>query len=128
MATFVEITGDPDEVRANAARLTAKGQALTAKSSDLLEGITSIEGGRPWGGDKFGDAFLQDYGNVGGAVPGDESLRNDAAEHGSARDALLALAAAAGKDASDLGEAVTWALLDYQSADEQAADEIANTQ
>jgi hypothetical protein len=110
MATFVEITGDPDEIRANAARMGTSGETIQAKSAELHDAVSGIEAEQPWGHDKFGVEFLKGYQPDGGeGSPGEDP----AAQLGRA-----------GAELTKMSEGVTWAVTDYQSSDAQAADDI----
>jgi hypothetical protein len=109
---FVELV-NPDAVQADAVRLAARGEAVDAQTQSRLGAIEGIEAEAPWGSDQFGTGFLAHYHqNVGGQ----QNLPLDQA----AKDGLRDL----GGKATEIGDAVTTAVLGYTTADGTAAGDI----
>jgi hypothetical protein len=108
---FVNIS-DPDAVRANAVRLSAAGETLDGEAQSQVSAIEAIEGEAPWGGDKYGAAFLKGYEQQpqGGGAQANSSVQESL-------DQL-------GPEATKIGDAVTQAMVDYDAADTANASDI----
>jgi len=115
MSNFVEITGDPDEIRARGASLAALAQGADARTAALVDRISGIEAGAPWGGDKHGQAFLN---NENGGyhstkhtdVPFNEYVKTSASK--------------VGPKITRTGDAIQNAMTGYQFADLDNAQDI----
>lgn len=102
--TFVQMDGDA--TNSAGARYALAGDKLTASGSSVRSGIESAEGSAPWGNDKFGHAFLKQYGDP---QQGDETLT---------------FMTDGGDQVSTVGNAVQWAAVDGIDADSQAKQSI----
>ncbi|MEV0839349.1 hypothetical protein AB0I55_07290 [Actinocatenispora sera] len=102
--TFVQMDGDA--TNSAGARYALAGDKLTASGSGVRSGIESAEGAAPWGNDKFGQAFLKQYGDP---------------QHG---DETLTFMTEGGDQVSTVGNAVQWAAVDGIDADSQAKQSI----
>jgi hypothetical protein len=121
MSTYLEIDGDPNQVGASGAAVRAVSESFTARSRAIAANIRAIEAERPWGDDKYGQAFETTYSFVpdGGRSP----LREEIPRRGPARrrrdrpdDRGLS-----GRDGrqdcpSAIGSWMLWALVDVTSA------------
>ena len=108
MSNFVEITGDPDEVRARGAILAAKGQAYDARAQSLVDQISGLESGAPWGGDKYGQEFLNsDSGGYHSTKNTDQPFN----------EYVKTSSTAMGPKLVNTGEAIEAAMIGYQFAD-----------
>ncbi|MBO4208940.1 hypothetical protein [Micromonospora echinofusca] len=78
MGTYFEIDGDPNQVAATGSVLRAMAESLRAKSQGALGQINGIEGERPWGADKYGQAFESTYRQVpeGGDTPFSDTVKD----------------------------------------------------
>lgn len=112
MPDYVEVHG-PDTVVGRAAGILGEGSSLDADVTRIVGEIESIEGGEPWGTDKYGAAFRQGY---YAAVAGGGRLSEAAKK--TSRDL--------GAEAGTIGDAAMWAMTDYQSADGENAGGIAS--
>jgi hypothetical protein len=108
MSNFVEITGDPDEIRARGAILAARGEAYDARARSLVDQISGLEAGAPWGGDKYGQQFL--HNESGGYY---SSKNTDQPFN----DYVKTSATAMGPKLTRTGEAIESAMIGYQFAD-----------
>jgi hypothetical protein len=102
--TFVQMDGDA--TNSAGARYALAGDKLTASGSSVRSEIESAEGSAPWGDDKFGHAFLKQYGDP---QQGDETLT---------------FMTDGGDQVSTVGNAVQWAAVDGIDADSQAKQSI----
>jgi hypothetical protein len=108
MSNFVEITGDPDEIRARGAILAGKGQAYDARAQSLVDQISSLEAGAPWGGDKYGQQFLNSEAGGYHSTKNTEEPFNDY---------VKTSATGMGPKLTKTGEAIENAMIGYQFAD-----------
>lgn len=71
MGTYVDIDGDPNEIGAKGSILRGLAEAFHAKAQGILGKIHAVDGERPWGNDKYGQAFETTYNVVpdGSTVP-----------------------------------------------------------
>lgn len=107
---FVDLSEGPDGLRARAVQLSGHAEDFATRLETLLTRISEVEGGKPWGGDKYGEQFERSYGQE--------------TDEGPLNRAVDAQVATLGPEASTLGEALTAGATDYQSEDLQAADDI----
>ena len=119
MSNFVEINDDPDEIRARGALLSARGQAFSARTSELVGRINGIEAGAPWGSDKYGKEFLEnEHGGYHSTkhtdVPFNEYVKTSAS--------------GVGPKLTKTGDAIEGAMTGYQFADIDNQGDIANVQ
>ena len=113
MSNFVEINGDPDEIRARGARLAARGRGFEARAQNLVDRIAGIEGGAPWGGDGPGAEFLKPYKSTEHTEePFNEYVKNGAN--------------GLGQKLTRTGEAIENAMIGYQFADLDNESDIAD--
>lgn len=77
MGTYIDIDGDANQVSATGSVLRAMAESFRAKTQGVLGQINGIEGERPWGSDKYGQAFDSSYNQVpeGGDVPFSDSVK-----------------------------------------------------
>ena len=116
MSNFVEINDDPDEIRGQGALLAGRGEAFDAQARGLVDRINAIEAEAPWGGDEYGQQFLD--GEHGGYqstkhtdVPFNEYVKTGAT--------------GVGPKMTRTGEAIDGAMTGYQFADVDNQADIA---
>jgi hypothetical protein len=108
MSNYVEITGDPDEIRARGAQLAARGQAYEARAQSLTDRISSLEAGAPWGGDRYGRDFLDNENGGYHSTKHTDEPFNEYVKNG---------ATGIGPKLTRTGEAIESAMTGYQFAD-----------
>jgi hypothetical protein len=108
MSNFVEITGDPDEIRARGAQLAARGQAFDARAQEIVDRISGLEAGAPWGSDQYGRDFLD---NENGGYHSTKHTEEPFNQY--VKDSATGL----GPRMTRTGEAIESAMTGYQFAD-----------
>ena len=109
---YLDIKEDPNEIGGTGAIVRSLATAFHAKAQAILAEIQAVEGERPWGNDKYGQAFENTY-NV---VP--EGSENSLREQ--VRDGL----SQAGERLTKVGDKTVLAMNEYQGVDDQNEAEI----
>lgn len=115
MGTYLEIDGDPNEISGKGAILRSIGETFRARIQGLQSEIQAIEAERPWGNDKYGQAFESTYNVV---PPGSETRLRDDLSDGMSR---------AGEGLIKVGDKTVMAMTEYQAVDATNEAEIRNT-
>lgn len=112
MGSYLDIDGDPNEIGGKGAILRSLAESFRAKAEGILGDIQAADGERPWGNDKYGQAFETTY-NV---VPdGSDSSLRDAVQEGLSH---------AGERLTKVGDKTVLAMNEYQGVDAENEAEI----
>lgn len=114
MGSFIDIQGDPNEVGATGAQLRALAESFEAKTKAILGDINAVEAERPWGSDKYGNAFEASYHQTGEG--GDTPLSTDV------KDGM----SEAGRRLARVGQGTVMAMTEYQGVDAQNSADLRN--
>ncbi|GIG57047.1 hypothetical protein Lfu02_14190 [Longispora fulva] len=113
MGTYVEITGDPDEVRGRGLNMKAAGETFHATAQGLIGDIEAAEGSAPWGNDKFGQEFLKTYHKDYDGKTFNDIVKSTLTE--------------TGPKISSTGQAIATAMSDYQFTDALGQSDISKS-
>lgn len=65
MGTFINVDGDPNEVRGTGAGIRAMAEVFGGDIRGILSKINGLDASRPWGSDSFGEDFNKQYNQIG---------------------------------------------------------------
>ncbi|BCY11092.1 hypothetical protein [Actinoplanes sp. L3-i22] len=112
MSSYVNLPDGPQAAAQVGERLKAAAESFQQRSAALLSRIQGLDGGTPWGADKAGKAFEQQYHKPMG-------------EQGTLAHALQDRLATAGKVLDEVGTNVVTAMTNYDVADQTGGTDIA---
>jgi|SRR5690606_25316067 len=115
MGTYLKIDGDPNEISGKGAILRSLGETFRARIQGLQGEIQAIEAERPWGNDKYGQAFESTYNYV---PDGSETRLRDDLSEGMSH---------AGERLIKVGDKTVLAMTEYQATDATNETEIRGT-
>jgi hypothetical protein len=112
VGTYVDIDGDPNDIGARGAALSALGTSFHAKAAAVLSEIQAIEAEQPWAHDEAGNSYWETYNKPpeGGTTPFRETLQDGLARAGD----LL----------SKIGQKTMLAMTEFQGIDQQNSADI----
>jgi hypothetical protein len=105
LGTYLDIDGDPNEISGKGSILRSLAESFRAKAQTILGDIHAVDGERPWGNDKYGQAFEATYNQVPeGSATSLRDMVRDGLSH-------------AGERLTKAGDKTVLAMNEYQGVD-----------